>query len=123
MGFDAWWVPDVPLDDGEQVALEILANHTVSRWRAVGGKLALTDRRLRFRPNRVDRSLGGEVWSVPLDQIADVGRQPRTWNLFDGGLRTRLRVTTRDGAAHLFVVNRLGRVVDAIAAARGGLPV
>ena len=39
------------------------------------------------------------------------------------GLRTRLRVTTRDGAAHLFVVNRLGRVVDAIAAARGGLPV
>lgn len=117
MSVVAWWVPDTPLEPGEIERHALLANHSVD-WRAVGGKLVITDRRLIFRPNRVDRRLGGEVWTVPLGHIADVGARQRTWHPFNGGLRKRLRIVTTDGAEHLFVVNGLDGVIAKIQALR-----
>jgi len=122
MGFVDWWIPKADLEAGETTRTTWLANHALTRLMTVGGKLELTDRRLVFRPGRVDRRLGARVWSVPLDAIIEVGRAPRTWNPLDGGLRVRLRVATRDGASYLFVVNRLDAVIQEIEAARVTLP-
>ncbi len=106
MAFVDWWVPQTPLEAGEVEHLAILANHSVG-WRAIGGKLVATDGRLMFRPNRVDRGLGGKVWTAPLAQIVGLGKKPRTYHPFNGGLRTRLSVVTSDAVEHLFVINRL----------------
>ncbi len=114
MAFLDWWVPDGPLPDGETERLGVLANLRSSRWRALGGRLIATERRLIFRPNRVDRALGARVWSVAFIAIREVGRRGPTGNPFDGGLRTRLRVVTADGEEHLFVVNGLARVVEQV---------
>ena len=121
MGFTAWWIPAAELEAGEAVQATWLANHS-SAHSSAGGKLELTDRRLRFRPSLVDRALGSRVWSVLFAALAEVGRAPRTWHPFNGGLRTRLRLVTTDGAVHLFVVNGLAEVVAAIDAARGAAP-
>jgi len=110
MSFIDWWVPDTPLEDGETERTSLLANHSRGGI-AVGGKLVITNRRLVFRPGRVDRKLGAKVWSVPLAHITEIGKRKRTWNPFDGGLRTRLRIVTHDGAEHLFVVNGLDDVI------------
>ncbi len=118
MAFLDWWVPHVPLEPGEVEQLALLANHSVG-WRAVGGKLVVTDRRLVFRPNRVDRGLGGKVWTAPLGAILEVGRKPPTFGLFNGGLRSRLRIVTSDGAEHLFVVDGLAAQIARIQALRG----
>lgn len=118
MSLEDWWVPKAELEAGETSTATWMANFTASSWSAVGGKLELTDRRLIFRPGRVDRALGSKAWSVPLTAVTELGRVKRTWNPWNGGLRTRLRVTTRDGAAHLFVVNGLDRVIAAIEQAR-----
>ncbi|MBK9034709.1 MAG: hypothetical protein IPL61_26160 [Myxococcales bacterium] len=117
MGFTDWWIPGAELEAGEVVSATWLANHSSANSSA-GGKLELTDRRLRFRPSRVDRALGSRVWSVPFAALTEVGRAPRTWHPFNGGLRTRLRLATTDGAVHLFVVNGLARVIAAIDDAR-----
>jgi hypothetical protein len=48
---------------------------------------------------------------VALVEIVEVGVEPRSGNLFDGGLRSRLRVVLADGQRHLFVVNGVRKVV------------
>jgi hypothetical protein len=119
MGFLDWWVPDdeaARLVPGEREVVRTLANQTVSAWRAIGGELVVTDRRVMFRPNRVDAALGGRVWVVPLAEVVDVGKKRPNLAPFSGGLRSRLRLRTRDGAEHLFVVNRLDDVVARIVA-------
>jgi hypothetical protein len=71
---------------------------------------------LLFQPNVVDRAIGPRAWQVPFTDVREVTRRARTWNPFDGGLRTRLCIVTSDGAEHLFVVNRLPSVLDQIQA-------
>ena len=107
-----WWIPDEPLEEGETEIFSVLANHSLSAWRAVGGKLIATDQRLLFRPNVFDQLLGGRIWSVPIGSIVLVGRKRPTGGLFNGGLRTRLRIDTDDGRTHLFVVVGLRRVIQ-----------
>jgi hypothetical protein len=106
-----WWVPREELGD-ETEQWSVRANHSVSAWRAVGGRLVATDERLVFYPNRVDRKLAGRVWSVPFKSVTSVGKKPPTGGLFNGGLRSRLRLVTDDGVEHLFVVNGLGRIIE-----------
>jgi hypothetical protein len=95
----------VPLEAGESVIWSRRANHTVG-WRAVGGKLYLTDRRLVFRPHVLERTLFfGKEWSAPRTEVASFDVQPRGGaNPFDGSLRSRLRVALRQGEPQLFVV-------------------
>ena len=115
MTFADWWIPNDGLVIGPE-RWSALANHTVSPRRAVGGKLVANDLQLVFLPNRVDRTMGGQVWRVPLVSITSVGTRSRTGNPFNGGLRRRLRLVTSDGAEHLFVVNRLSRAVEELQA-------
>ena len=112
MSFAKWWVPAAELDDGESEIWSVLANHSVSAWRAVGGKLVATQSRLVFTPNRIDRALKGRVWAVPLDSIKAVDRKGPTGGLFNGGLRSRMRIVTNDGTEHLFVVNKLNDIIS-----------
>lgn len=91
-----------------------VANHTQSRHRATGGHLYLTDRRLLFEPHRFDASLGGDVVSLPLRDLTDVGRTGRDLrHFFGGGLRRRLAVATRH-RTHLFVVNGMNDKIEQI---------
>ena len=111
MTFQDWWVPSGAMEPGELEQQTWFANHSVGS-RAVGGKLVATNRRLLFTPNVVDAKLGGRAWAVPLDQVEALGTRPPTFHPFNGGLRTRLRVTTRDGGEHLFVVSSPKQVAE-----------
>jgi hypothetical protein len=79
--------------------------------RAVGGHLAISPTRITFDPHAFDRERGGEVWSALLADVVAVGKRRRTWNLSDGGIRTRLELEMRDGHSELFVVPRLDKVI------------
>ncbi|HTE49654.1 MAG TPA: hypothetical protein VK698_02190 [Kofleriaceae bacterium] len=125
MAFLDWWVPEESSPSGEVERLTALANFSVSAWRAVGGRLIATDRTLLFRPTRLERKLGQRVWRAPLSSIRAVGKKPPTGGLFNGGLRTRLRVVTQDDVEHLFVVNKLDALVtqlDALVRSAGPTP-
>lgn len=98
------------------------ANRTQGR-RAVGGHLVGTTGHAQFTPHRFDADRGGEEWGAELREIETVGKMPRTWNRYDGGLRVRLELTMRDGHSELFVVPKVDRVIAQIGplveAARG----
>ena len=106
---------DVAALDGEVVVSRRWANRTQSRFRAAGGRLYLTNRRVLFRPHAVDATLAGEYWHAPLTSITEVGKQkPTLRGTMNGGIRTRLRITVDDGTAELFVVNKLDTVISEI---------
>ena len=89
-----------------------------------GGHLVATHSRLVFTPTPENEQLGGRAWSAPLTDVQAVGTKPRTWNLRDRGLRTRLRVTMRDGHDELFVVSNVHRAVEELSGllGNGGVP-
>jgi hypothetical protein len=98
--------PVVTTTDG----LHIRANRTQGD-RAVGGHLTVSSSRVAFEPHSYDRERGGEAWSASLADVAAIGRKRRTWNPWDGGIRTRLELVMRDGHSELFVVPHLDNVV------------
>lgn len=87
--------------------LHIAANRALGR-RVVAGELVVTGRELRFTPHRYHKS--GE-WIAELHEIRDIDRAPRTFGLFNGGLRPRLRLGFEGGETELFVVNDLDDVI------------
>lgn len=105
--------PSVPLRDGESLRESWRANHTRGD-QAIGGKLHLTTRRLIFEPHRFERSLQRAPWECELARVSHVEVAPREWNPTSGALRRRL-VVHHEGTVDLFVVNRVGRVADAVA--------
>ena len=101
--------PTPNLEPGESIRESWVANRTQSQSRAVGGRLYLTTHKLAFVPHVFDAALAGQSCSIPLTHITSVGLQPGEFSfahLFDGGLRTRLRVETDSGSNELFVVQR-----------------
>ena len=92
------------LADGERLVATRFANHRQGPV-ARGGRLFVTNRRLAFRPHVLDLATGASALDVEWSEVADVDVAPRTLNPLDGGVRRRLRVTTRSGTAELFVVN------------------
>jgi hypothetical protein len=110
------WFRDPVLERDEEILWKHGANRTQSGWRAVGGRLILTSRRLLFEPYSLDAALGGMSWSASLASIHGVGTQPRDRTPFSGGLRTRLRIDVESGI-ELFVVSRLDQVVKLLSEA------
>lgn len=76
-----------------------------------GGHLVATQSRIAFAPTPKNEELGGHHWSADLSGVRGIGTMPRTWNLRDGGLRTRLRLTMSDGHDELFVVTNVKRAI------------
>ena len=105
--------PGVGLRDGEVVVDWWRANHTRARV-AVGGRLWLTDQRLVFEPHGFEAGvIGRRVWTCELTDVLHVGTAPRGWSPTSGAWRRRLAVQ-HGATTDLFVVNRVGKVVEAI---------
>jgi hypothetical protein len=105
-------------------AWQLRANMTQGET-AVGGKLAVADDRLTFTPHGLDTSIGGTVFDALLISIVSIDMAPRTFELFNGGMRKRLRLRLVDGVEALFVVNRpvkVGQRIAHNAQAVGGAP-
>lgn len=118
----AAWTAKQPAEPGEVEAWSAAANRTQG-GRAVGGKLYLTNRRLLFTPNFVDRFLRGRPWSVPLVDIVSVNTSPPgefKTGPFSGSSRERLKVELRDGEIDLFVVKECAEVARRVGAALSG---
>jgi hypothetical protein len=105
------------LEPGETEVWRKRANRTQG-WRALGGRIVLTDRRLLFEPHALDRNTGGRGLALPLAEIRGVSVAPRTWHPLNGGMRKRLAVETADGT-ELFVVNGVDEVARRVADAAG----
>ena len=109
----SWWVVKQQAIANERNLMSFAANRRSSAYRAIGGELHLTNKRMLFLPNYIDFLLGGKRLVIYNHDISEVGRQIRGGNLFSGGLRDRLRVE-HSGGCELFVVSNLDVVVDII---------
>lgn len=104
------WFGDVdPLAEGEQVLRSGLANH-FKGVEGVGGRLFLTDRRLRFVSHKLNVQRHDE--SYPLDEIEAV-EATRTLGIIPNGMR----VTLRSGRQERFVLYQRAAWVEALRAA------
>jgi hypothetical protein len=109
------WFQKPVLHPGETVRWKKAANREQNGWRAVGGRLFLTDSRLLFRPHRFDARLKGEDWAANLADIASVGTEEADGHPFSGGLRRRLCIDLADGTTERFVINQLETAVAMVA--------
>jgi hypothetical protein len=83
------------MEQGEHLIFERRANQTQGGI-ARGGRLCLTNRRLVFEPHRVERGLSrASDRTVRLSEIGAADVAPRSWGVFSGGLRRRLRIQGR----------------------------
>ncbi len=114
-----WWLAGYEELPGEVEVWSCLANRT-QNWRAVGGKLFLTNQRVVFCPHRFDYVLGGQGWAGSLNDIDGFGEEAPNSEPFSGGLRTRLAINLRNGTKELFVVNQLGPVIERLQSAVKG---
>jgi hypothetical protein len=104
------------LEQGETLTWSRRANRFQGS-RAVGGRLAITDRRLMFAPHRFDAALVGKRWEARLDEIRTAGIEPRgssVKGLFGGGMRKRLRIRTSAGEEEHFLVNKIDQVLESL---------
>lgn len=117
----ASWIDEVELAPEEQLVWKRLANRQQGAYRAVGGRLLLTNQRLIFMPHKFDSATWGKPWSQDLARITKVAIEPRHYGVPlvtpNVGLRRRLRIEEHDGTVNLFVINRVEDVAGAIAAA------
>lgn len=70
----------------------------------VGGRVTVTDRRIRFVPVTLSRANGGRDWEIGFEQVLMADLAPRSWKASDGAGRRRLRIRTHAGGARYFVV-------------------
>ncbi|HZC13115.1 MAG TPA: hypothetical protein VE270_03755 [Thermoleophilaceae bacterium] len=93
------------------------ANRVTSAWRAVGGRLIVDGRKLRFEPHGFDRALAADDWSVDLGEIDRVEVAPRRplSHVFGAGFRRQLCVEAGEEKT-FFVVNRAEDVVSELQA-------
>ena len=78
----------------EEIILAYPANMTQNDWRAVGGKLFITNQRITFTTNVIDDKLGGKSFyraREDVDYIFIKERKLSFPELFSGGLINRLR--------------------------------
>jgi hypothetical protein len=83
----------------------------------VAGSLCLTERSLIFTPAKPGPRRN-EQQNFPLQDCARVESVARTWTLYDGGLRRRMRVVRSDGSSAMFITRN---VDDAIALLSGAI--
>ena len=106
---------------GQQPTWEKRANHTMSSWRAAGGKLRVVGDTLWFAPGGVDRALAAGDFAVRLADVAAFEVEPvNPGHFFGGGLRKRLAVVLPDGRRELFVVSKPEQAADELRALAAG---
>ena len=89
------------------------ANRIQRRFGAVGGRLTLTDQRVVFEPNAIERHFGGEAWETECVDVRDVAIENHDWrkSLTNGlGLTRYLKVVGPDGKEQRFVLHGMDDV-------------
>jgi hypothetical protein len=102
---------ELALRPGESSRWKKPANQ-VRKGIAVGGTLAVTDQRVLFQPNRIERATGRKVWecSPPeVTAIESIERQPGA--VLGGGIRRRLAMETTSGP-EVFVIDDVDRTAE-----------
>ena len=69
------WIPSTAIEPDEYVVFEALANNFAGGWRAIGGRVTVTNRRLLFTPNRVDGMTGGRRLAIERRDIKRVSEE------------------------------------------------
>ena len=103
--------------ESEEIILAYPANMTQKDWRAVGGKLFITNQRIIFTTNVIDDKLGGKSFSrarEDVDYIFIKERKLSFSELFSGGLINRLGLKLKDNSEVFFVVNELDETINSI---------
>lgn len=106
---------ETPLEAGEAVVKEGRAN-LMRGAEAVGGQLALTDRRLIFESHRFNVQTGPTV--IALEEVESI---EKAWTKFAGVLPlapNSLAVVTRGGAEHRLALSKRGAWLEAIESQR-----
>jgi hypothetical protein len=101
---------DPDLLSGEDIRLTYAANRA-SKWRAIGGQLSATNRRIIFQPNRVDAIFHAQPWSCQLQDIDSVDVASKSLSPKEIGVRNRLQITLTDGHQEKVLVRNLDEVV------------
>lgn len=104
------WLAQPKLEADETIRWQSSAGRSLNRWITSGGKLAVTNRRVLFQPNRFDAITGKELWECPLASVMGFEAVDRNLTVLAGGMRARLGVQTSDGV-EVFVVNDLEKKV------------
>jgi hypothetical protein len=99
-------VPPIELEPGEKIMAEVLAN-LFRGWEAVGGKLYITDRRIRFESHRWNARSGPT--EIPLREVRAVAPIDNLGYIPNGML-----VETEGGMSFRFVVWRRQRLMELI---------
>ena len=106
----SWFVKAPMLHPKEDVLIDQLAARQVG-WRGIGGRLVVTDRRVVFTPNAVDRRTGGRSWECGLDSVRDITVERRSDPPCGRLARIRLQVFVQtDSDEEAFLVNRAHHV-------------
>ena len=103
--------------ESEEIILAYPANMTQKDWRAVGGKLFITNQRIIFTTNVIDDKLGGKSFAKAredVDYIFIKERKLSFTELFSGGLVNRLGLKLKDNSEVFFVVNELDKTINSI---------
>ena len=118
------WFVDPEVGPGEQCLHRATVNQLLDLGRAVGGKLVVTDQRVLFEPNRLDRLTGGRGWAMNLREIQQVviepGGKQGVARYGPAGARPQVVMTTGSGESTVFVVRDRDGLVAAVAGARMG---
>ncbi|MFJ6200209.1 hypothetical protein [Micromonospora sp. NPDC092111] len=64
------------MNPGEQRLHQAIANQLLGPSRTLGGRLVVTDSRVVFEPNRLDRLTGGRTWQTDAQAIRKVTETP-----------------------------------------------
>lgn len=109
-------IPSLDLEQGEGLRAEVFAN-LFRGWESVGGRLSVTDRRIRFESHAWNVQVGPS--EIRFDEIASVRPCNTFWVIPNG-----LRVETSGGKVYRFVVcgpDRLARLIHECLSERGRL--
>jgi hypothetical protein len=104
-----WWFPRAATRPDEQVVFEAAANVYVG-WRAVGGKVTVTTRRLLFTPNWLDGATGGAAITLDRGDIRGVeimsGKQSPVRFLGLAPWRPVVGIDHTNGPTYYFLVRK-----------------
>jgi hypothetical protein len=100
------FIPSVDLQPGEKLVAEVPAN-LFRGWEGVGGRLYITDRRIRFESHRLNFQSGPT--EIRLSEVTSVG--PHNYL---GIVRNGMEVRTAVGQRHRFVVWERWKLIELI---------
>lgn len=110
-----WFVQSYELEPDETKTEKYATIHHRGDQRPWGGRLYLTDRRLIFVPNFIDRFLGGESFDIPLLEVDHVSTSEED----DLDTPKLVSVSLDDGTIKRFHIDQTRRAADAILDAVG----